>query len=67
MVYRKHEVQTLVHHVLISTINVSSVMLGIETVFGRPYNLPQFRKSRNRRNRVYNLEDKYNTNPNEKL
>ena len=43
MVYRKHEVQKFVHHIRISTINVSSVMLGIETVFGRPYNLPQFR------------------------
>ena len=28
---------SLVHHIRISTINVSSVMLGIETVFGRPY------------------------------
>ena len=27
----------LVHQIRISTMNVSSVMLGIETVFGRPY------------------------------
>ena len=27
----------LVHQIRISTINVSSVMLGIKTVFGRPY------------------------------
>ena len=43
MVYRKYEVQKFIHHIQISTINVSSVMLGIKTVFGGRYNLPQFR------------------------
>ena len=33
----------IVHQIQISTINDSSMMLGIETVFGRPYYLPQLR------------------------
>ena len=71
MVTRKHDVQIFVHHIRISTMNVSSVMLGIETVFGKSCNLLQFKiescilKSRNRINGLYKPEGKYNTSPNE--
>ena len=64
---------SLVHHIRISTINVSSVMLGIETVFGRPYNLPSILdrllnfKSQYRMNGSYKPEGKYDTSPNEKI
>lgn len=41
---KRYEVQILVRHIRISTINDFLMMLAIETVFGTPYNLPQLRK-----------------------
>lgn len=65
MLLKKHEVQTLVHHVKISIIYVYLLMLGITTVFGWPYIVSQFRidflisKSRDRKNGVYEPEGIY--------
>ena len=71
IVNHKHEVLFFLLHIRISTINASSVMLGIETVFGRPYSLTQFSidswilKSRNGMNGLYRPGEKYNTSSNE--
>ena len=54
-------------------IYVSSVMLGIETVFRRPYDLPTKSdrllnfKSHYRMKGSYKPEGKYDTSPNEKI
>ena len=66
---------------LVHQINVDSVMLGIETVFGRPYKkyphflekLPSFLdrllncKSQCRMNGSYEPGGKYDTSPNENI